>query len=529
MTGKEFKDSPRSSKGFMEHGQSLPKTMIASKLFYTSIVLSLVPSALAASGGDMTQQRLAGIETAHDSRPNILFIVSEDNGPELGCYGTPISTPVLDALAEGGVRFENAYVTQAGCSPSRASFLTGLYPHQNGQVGLATWRYRMYREDTPNLVNDLKNSGYRTGIIGKLHVNPGSAFDFDFSEISTGNFARNGLDRYAEYASGFFTTSEQPFYLQVNYPDAHTPFTPQVDGRPREVLTGEDVEAMPLFGVTSDMIRQQTADYYNCIMRLDELIGELLEKLKVSGKYDNTLIVYLGDHGIDVIRGKRSSYEGGVRIPMIISWPGVVVENVVSEHLVSTIDLYPTFMDISETPTPTHLPGKSLMPLITGNEYKPREYLFTQYHVHSNHNPYPQRTVRDSRYKLIYSSLYGTEDPDYEFTLDRKIAGDDFNEALGKAPEFVRKSYQSMQYPPKFQLFDLKSDPYEWHNLSKVPAYQDILQRLREVLVEWQKETNDPMIDPAVARRFFDDVNKQGIDERAYFPYHEYMDPGLNF
>ena len=113
--------------------------------------------------------------------PNILLIVSEDNGPELGCYGDPYArTPNLDQLAAEGVRFNRAFVPQAGCSQSRASFLTGLYPHQHGQIGLATWGFRLYREDTPNLPRSLKAAGYRTGIIGKLHINPESAFPFDF-------------------------------------------------------------------------------------------------------------------------------------------------------------------------------------------------------------------------------------------------------------------------------------------------------------------------------------------------------------
>ena len=129
-------------------------------------------------------------------RPNILLIVSEDNGPELGCYGTPfVKTPVLDGLASRGVRFHNAYVPQAGCSQSRAALLTGLYPHQNGQIGLATWKFRMYREDTPNLVRSLKQAGYRTGILGKLHVNPATAFPFDVKKITSANFDRISILR----------------------------------------------------------------------------------------------------------------------------------------------------------------------------------------------------------------------------------------------------------------------------------------------------------------------------------------------
>ena len=134
-------------------------------------------------------------------RPNVLLIVSEDNGPELGAYGDPFArTPVLDGLAREGVLFRNAYVPQAGCSQSRAAFLTGLYPHQNGQIGLATWKFGLFREDTPNLVRTLKEAGYVTGIIGKLHINPEEAFPFDFTAQPGANFRRQDMGTYAESA-----------------------------------------------------------------------------------------------------------------------------------------------------------------------------------------------------------------------------------------------------------------------------------------------------------------------------------------
>ena len=172
-------------------------------------------------------------------RPNILLIVSEDNGPELGCYGEPfVRTPVLDKLAAEGARFHNAYVPQAGCSQSRAAFLTGLYPHQNGQIGLTTWKFRMYREDTPNIVRSLHDAGYRTGIIGKLHVNPASAFPFDVKKIPSSNFSRAKLSDYAKHAEAFFRAETKPFFLSVNYPDAHRPFIRQTRGLPEKPLAG---------------------------------------------------------------------------------------------------------------------------------------------------------------------------------------------------------------------------------------------------------------------------------------------------
>ena len=253
--------------------------------------------------------------------PNILFIVSEDNGPEMGCYGTPIRTPHLDRLAREGTLFRNAYVPQAGCSQSRAAFLTGLYPHQNGQIGLATWEYSMYSGKIPNAVKTLKQAGYRTGMIGKLHIKPKDAFPFDFKAIPSSNFARKEMATYLKHAGAFMRAGGQPFYLQVNFPDAHRPFIKQVDQLPARPLTGKEVQALPYMGINHPELRQQTADYYNCMMRLDTYIGQLLAVLEQSGRARDTVVVYIGDHGADMLRGKRTSYEGGLRVPMIIRWP----------------------------------------------------------------------------------------------------------------------------------------------------------------------------------------------------------------
>ncbi len=503
--------------------------MKSKNLLFTGIFFSLAPASMQQCQGARSMASESPNETGSSGkRPNILFIVSEDNGQALSCYGSPIKTPNLDRLASEGTRFLNAYVPQAGCSPSRASFLTGLYPHQNGQVGLATWDYSMYQDHTPNLVNDLKGSGYRTGIIGKIHVNPESAFDFDMWEIHGGNFQRKNLDRYAEAASEFIGASDEPFYLQVNYPDAHDPFLPQVDGRPAHVLTGKDVEVLPYFGVSSDKIRQQTADYYNCMVRLDGLVGELLEKLRESGKYENTLIVYIGDHGADLLRGKRTCYEGGTLIPLLIKPAGKGAVNAVSDELVSTIDLYPTFMEATGNPIRDYLPGKSLLPILEGKHEHLRDYLFTEYHVHSNHNPWPQRTVRDRRFKLIWNPLTGLENPGYYYTIGKKIDREDFETALAKVSPMIQQAYDRMRTPPEYELYDLENDPYEWNNLAGDKKYAAEFERLKKVLLNWQKETKDPFIDKEVARRFFQEVMDSHA-EKIEIHYHEYMDPGMVF
>ncbi|MCB0671758.1 MAG: sulfatase [Saprospiraceae bacterium] len=464
-----------------------------------------------------------------EARPNILFIVSEDNGPDMGCYGAPVNTPNLDQLAEKGTLFELAFVPQAGCSQSRASFLTGLYPHQHGQIGLATWKYQMYFADIPNVVTSLKEAGYATGIIGKLHVNPESAFPFDWApqakELTGSNFGRKHLDQYAVQAASFMADNDKPFYLQINYPDAHAPFTPQVDGVPAVPLVGHEVDALPYMEVSDSLLKQKTADYYNCMMRLDKYVGDLLEALDQTGKAENTLIVYIGDHGADLLRGKRTSLEGGLRIPMLIYDPRHPAR-IRTKAMVSTIDLYPTFLESAGLPIPHYLPGKSLVPYILGNQTSDRKYLFAEYHTHSNHNPYPQRSVRDERFKLIHNLVSGIENPGYAFTLDHTVEITE-EELKRIATPVVYEAYQRMKNPPEYELYDLEKDPNELVNIAGDAAYGSTLTRLQSVLLDWQKKTQDPLIDQEVARKVFEAIMHTGVDQKQkqLVPYLELMTP----
>ncbi len=469
-------------------------------------------------------------QSALGARPNILLIVSEDNGPEIGAYGAPhVLTPNLDALAASGVLFQNAYVPQAGCSQSRAAFLTGLYPHQNGQIGLATWKFGLYRSDTPNIVRSLKQAGYRTGIIGKLHINPAEAFPFEFVKIPSANFQREAMGRYAAFAAEFMGQSEQPFFLSVNYPDAHRPFLSQVDGIPERPLQAADVEPLEYMGLDSPELREQTANYYNSMNRLDTYVGDLLQTLIDSGKHENTLVVYLGDHGADLLRGKRTSYEGGVRVPLIVRWPGLQQAGQVRKELVSTLDLMPTFLEASAGEEVAGLAGRSLSPLLAGGTPPWREYLFTEFHLHSNHNYFPQRTVRDQQYKLIRNLMPNTVNPGHAFTLGRFFNEAELHEASSRAPQQVRMAYHAMGKPPEFELYDLAVDPHEFSNLASNPAHDDTLERLKARLQQWRVETEDPFLDPANTARLKADI--EGTRENgeyvrpAGWSYTEYLAP----
>lgn len=473
------------------------------------------------------------------TQPNILLIVSEDNGPELGCYGTQeVTTPRLDKLARNGVKFENAFVTYSVCSPSRSTLFTGLYPHQNGQIGLATHKYRMY-ESFKTLPGYLKEAGYRTGCLGKIHVNPEAAIPFDFHEIKESNFNKERLPLYAEKSAAFINASDRPFFLMVNFPDAHCPWQKQVDGMPAHPLEPEDIDkAIPFVGIDNQRLRGLTADYYNSINRLDESVGMLLDALEASGKEQNTLIIYLGDHGAQFSRGKCSNYEAGLRVPIIINWPGKVVANQVKEELISSVDLLPTLLAVAGVEVPPNLPGISLLPLVQESQsYEPREYVFADGAGSTPFYFYPRRSVRNQRFKLIHNLAYQKENPKFEYYATAMYGTGTLKESIAEASEEVRQAYQTWRKPPEFELYDLENDPYEFQDLSGDPAHASTLETLKTALKVWQESTRDPLGQPELLARLIaevDSVNRQypewgyRDDPNFQWKYPEYFGDFVN-
>ena len=487
----------------------------------------------------ITASALASCNRAMDSpRPNVLLIVSEDNGPDLGCYGNPyVTTPNLDGLAEDGVLFENAFVTYSVCSPSRSTIYTGLFPHQNGQIGLATHKFRMHKS-FKTLPVFMKEAGYRTGCLGKIHVNPESAVPWDFHPIKGANFAKKNLPSYAAFADTFMNASEEPFFLMVNFPDAHYPVQKQVEGMPATTLEGSDVEPIPFQGADSKRLREYTANYYNCMNRLDEATGMLLKKLEASGKAENTVILYLGDHGAQFSRGKCSNYEAALRIPLIIKWPGKAKPGLRTEELVSTIDLLPTILDACGMNSAEGLPGKSLVPLIIDEDgASGHDYIYADGSGSAAFFYFPKRSVRDKRYKLIHNPLRDRENPKfarYAFYRKSHFSGGTMVSEIESAPPIVQQAYQTWRKPPEYELYDLQEDPLEFNNLSDDPAYNEIKAGLIEALEKWQKDTKDPLADPLKLARYTREVDSvfrtygtayaKDPDFEWKYPYYFYDD-----
>lgn len=430
------------------------------------------------------------------AKPNILLITGDDLGIQVGCYGEKtVQTPNMDKLAKTGVRFQKAWVTQASCSPSRSSMHTGLYPHQNGLVGLCHRGYSMHTE-YPTISSILKQQGYKTAVVGKFHIEPKSACQWDLEDRDfETHFEQRDVRNTADITEAFIDSCDNsPFFMMLNYIDPHVPLYPQKKGLPEDVLTADDVEPMPLFGINTPEIRQQTADYYNCVNRLDTGLGLIIEKLKKTGKYDNTLIIFIGDHGAPFTRSKTTCYDPGLRIPFIISYPGYTRKGLVRKELVSTIDILPTILDAVGISSPEEIPGKSLLPLAKGKNIAWREYMLGEHHTHQHIAWFPRRTVRDQRYQLVENLLPGRENPikgvdgcvAWAASRDKSLEGTK-----------IRAAYDRYNQPPQYELFDLKKDPYCVENLAYDPKYQKVKSRLLLALNSLRAETADPYLDPA--------------------------------
>jgi arylsulfatase A-like enzyme len=450
--------------------------------------------------------------TAASRRPNILFIVSEDNSEHLGCYGERrVHTPHLDALAAGGVRYTRAYVPYSVCSPSRAAFLTGLYTRQTGHIGLATHRFSMYR-DFKTMPARFQQAGYYTGFLGKTHINPERLVEdyVDHRAIQNSNFGKTiSIETYAEEAGVVMRNaaeSEKPFLLIINYADAHRRYVGKSKhGFPTKQVT-DSIEPFPWIGSDTPHLREELRDYFNCMNRLDEGVGMVLAKLDESGTRDNTLVIYISDHGADFPRGKGSIYENGTRIPMIVNYPKNFPRGKVEDGMVSTIDILPTMLRAARLPVPENLPGFALQDIDSG-KVPPRKYIHTFTTGSSPNLLYMQFGIRDQRYKLVYN-------PDR--AINRLAVSRYSNSQL---PE--DQHVQSFLQPPEYELFDLQNDPHEWKNLADSEDYEPVRQRLLKAMQEFQREIKDPFASKENIATF--------IAEQKEYQHKPYKKPGFRW
>lgn len=457
----------------------------------------------------------AAATTATEPRPNIVFILMDDlRFDELGCTGHPfVRTPNIDRIGWEGAIFTNAFATTPLCSPSRASFLTGLYPHKHGIIDNTDRGPRSHELVTwPRLLHD---AGYETAFVGKWHMGvddrPRPGFDHWVSVKGQGRYVDPELnvdgqpvagkgyvtDLFNERAAAFLERPHaKPFCLIVAHKAVHPDLEQRPDGtisdpnaatflpaeRHRRLYADQQPPRRPnafrpplgkpaLERVIPGLppLSRETAtgdetirNRLRLLMAAEEGVGQILAALAKSGQLDQTLIVFTSDHGyfygehcLSVER--RLAYEEAIRIPLLVRYPLLIKPGTKLAPFALSIDLAPTLLAAAGAPLPAGLHGRSLLPVLRGEaDPQPRKSLLIEHHsdkVFARVEKLGYQAVRTNRWKYIHY-----------FDLD--LAGVNADE-----------------------LYDLSIDPYELHNLIADPAAREPLAAMRAELKRLLEQT----------------------------------------
>lgn len=419
-------------------------------------------------------------------KPNILVFLTDDQS-QLDCspYGEKIiRTPNMQKLADSGMTFERAYVASPSCAPSRAALLTGLMPARNG----AEANHAKPRAEIKKWPAYFQEAGYEVVAFGKVsHYKHTPDYGFD-------HFADDGFHQHESIGHAVDWLQKRPkegakplcLMVGTNWP--HVPWPEKDVGYDGAKLT------LPAGSIDTPKTREWRAKYAAAVTKADDDLGTILDATRQHLGAD-TLVLFSADHGAQWPFGKWNSYESGVCVPLIVSWPGVVQPGSRSRAMVQWTDFLPTLLKAGGGETPENIDGQSFLPVLRGEKTTHRDLLFTTHSNDGRFNIYPMRTVRDERWKYI-RNLH----PDYAFTthidLPVKLGQRSFfatwEEKAKTDPQAaaVLKRYHAR---PAEELYDLETDPHEQRNLAADPARAAELTRLSSQLDTWLKAQEDKL------------------------------------
>ncbi len=430
-----------------------------------------------------------------EGKPNIILIIADDMAwDDCGAYGHPfIRTPHIDRLASEGMRFTNAYLTISSCSPSRASIITGRYPHQTGAEQL----HWPLPGSQLTFVELLRDAGYWTSAAGKWHLGDKVKNRFDrvmepgmdgfiLPDSAAGKRAsmvarnKSGCEDWVAVLNQ--RSPGQPFFLWLASFDPHRDYEDSILATPHTV---NDVRVPPYLPDIPE-VRNDLALYYDEIARLDSYIGLVLDELDRQELAENTWVLFLSDNGRPFPRDKTTLYDGGIKTPFIVRWPGMIRPGQVCENLISSIDIAPTILELAGIPVPGQMEGTSLVPLLTQPDTPVRSYIYAEDHWHDYEDL--TRAVRSLNYKYIRNDYY-----DLPATPSADAGRSPTFQAMIKMNERGRLTPAQracfIQPRPKEELYDMLNDPYELNNLADSAAYRGILEEFRNALDEWSEKT----------------------------------------
>lgn len=436
------------------------------------------------------------------TRPHIVVFLVDDMGQldSTPYGGQGIRTPNVQRLADAGMTFDRAFVASPSCAPSRAALLTGLMPARNGAEPNHS-KPRAELKKWPAYFHDL---GYEVVAFGKVsHYKHTVDYGFDY-------FAHDGFHDDAaipaavEYLKKRDPAGTRPLCLCVGTNWPHVPWPEKAQGYDPDDLP------LPAGSVDTPATRQWRTRYAAAVGRADADLGAVYDAARARlGK--DVLFLFTSDHGAQWPFGKWNCYESGVRVPLIVSWPGVVRPGSRTEAMVSWVDLLPTLLEAAGGKAPAGIDGRSFLRVLRGEANAHRERIFTTHSGDGRWNVYPSRSVRTERWKYI-RNLH----PEFAFTTHidlpdaagRRTYFSTWEDAARSDPK-SRAIVERYHARPSEELYDLAADPKEQHNLASEPKHAAELKALRAELDAWMREQGDRQTVFA-APRLLSDPNSYG-------------------
>lgn len=439
---------------------------------------------------------------ADDQRPNFLIVTVDDmNCDSVGAFGCELAetTPNIDALAADGLRYHHAHVQVGNCYPSRNVMLSGRYPHNTGVEGF----YQVKDPDYPHMVDLMKAAGYFVGIRGKVsHSTPYQPYGWDADlTVLDGQkqHVKNARSYYKSALRGMELAKRdgKPFCLNINISDPHKPFYAMAKNGeivddpnvPSRVFSAEEVP-IPGFLFDDPDVRLELAHYYSSVRRADDCFGEVMTALRESGQDQNTVIIFLSDHGMPLPFAKTALWNHSTRTPLIVRWPGVTKPGRVdTEHMVSAVDLLPTILDIAGIKHPEGFDGRSFLPTLKGEGQSGRHAVFKVYNENSGGNRSPMRSVQSKRFGYLFNPW-----SDGKRVFRTATTGTMSYRAmvrLAPTDPKIAARLEFFQHGVTEEFYDYENDPDALHNLIDDPDFADEVEKHRAVMRKFMSDSND--------------------------------------
>ncbi len=433
---------------------------------------------------------------APGDRPNVLYIIMEDTGPQFGCYGEPlVKTPNLDRLASQSIRFTHAYTTAPVCSASRSALMTGCYQTKIGAHQHRTWEWHKTALPTPtrHVAEWFRDAGYFTCNLQPSGPNKGKG---PYGAAGAGkvdlNFFLNGANKNKFFEGTDWNQRRpgQPFFAHITIIETHKGEGWNIARRqPKSELVDPDKLQLASYYPDSPIARDEYANYLDAIHLSDGYVGQVLARLEKDGLAENTIVVLSSDHG-PLFRGKQFLYDGGIHLPLLIRFPDGKGAGATDDRFVSGIDYAPTLLGFAGIRPPAGaMQGQDLF----GSGSRPRPHIFAA-RDRMDISIDKMRAVRTKQFKYIRNYFPGT--PYMQHNPYKEDSYPTWNLVKAWAREGRLTAAQGLfaaLEKPIEELYDVQADPDEVHNLAAAPAHKNTLRELR-ALVDGFVAENDARV-----------------------------------